>query len=192
MFDPRQVIFFYGLYLFCRVVFRNANKPDMAANYFVSMLNTYAFLVMGNYDVMISYYCYDLILMIMQPDVSMVVHHLGTIITLNAVRKYSDISLEQYYLLDLIVKSFKVSDLTYYWFRILKYVGCSNNMFYKLCVKSTIWLWSIFRVVVPIYLHISYRNTFELIDAIAVCLYANNIYGIYSMMGMLAKNKRDK
>lgn len=186
MYYVNGIAFFSIIYCVLRLVLQNVKNPHEAAKYSVSMINTYLFLASANVPLFISYYLYDLVLMAIYREYIFIIHHIITLyfVTLPETHLY-------YNEMMLATYSMKLGELTLYWFKIISASGIKMPVIYQFSLESSIILWSVFRVILPIYIHNKKFGTNYAIDALAIIVYVTNIIWIYKMY-RLSRKKLDK
>lgn len=186
MYHISGVAFFSIIYCVLRLAMQNTKKPHETAKYTVSMINTYLFLATGNMQLFISYYLYDLVLMAIYREYIFIIHHIITLyfVTLTETHLYYNEML-------LVTYFMKLGELTLYWFKIIAASGIHTPTIYKFSLESSIVLWSIFRVILPIYIHSRKFGINYVIDSLAILVYITNVVWIYKMYSLLQK-KLDK
>lgn len=160
-FNIAEISKYYLLYFGLLFLFRNNKRPSELSALVVSSLVCWKCIIFRSHAGIVSYYWYDLFLMLHKQDKLMILHHLFSLYSLNTCswnpdyeRIYTSLFLLK--TADLFLHHYKISDM-------LDIPKTKCLYIYQLIISIlTFILWIVFRLILPFGIYPFYNKYYEL------------------------------
>ncbi len=152
-FNGEQILVYFGMYFALSILTYRYPKSHQISSNIVSNASCWIYLLSNNVDRLISYYWYDLILMILHGDHLMILHHVFTLYGIMHCPSYVD-----YSKIMLMLRIIKASDILIHHYKIIdgfnpqgvRYLLAKIHQF--IAVLYTCISWFLLRIIAVIYL----------------------------------------
>lgn len=183
-FNPTQVVKYLLAYLIIRLLSSNYPKSHQFATNIISNISCWTYVLTGDLDLMISYYWYDLILVLCVKDYLMIVHHIFTLYGISHCTWYVD-----HAKVVTMLKTMKTSDVLTHHYKITDALELEKKypvgiyMYQIFTVSFTCIMWLVLRIfntltlfpftstkaniLIPLFLAINFAWIFKLVALVS-------------------------
>jgi hypothetical protein len=154
-YDISQITMFFVVYaaLYCILDVRKYKKAFEITSLIISSLACWLFVYSLDYNLLLSYYWYDIVLMIYNRDITMIAHHWLVIYGLCHCPTYGD-----YQNVLMMILSAKISDLFVHQNKIISYLDLESGN--RTTFKTAIKLWRLSSILITLILWALFRFLF--------------------------------
>ena len=180
-----QIVSYYIVYAILCALFRKQKNSSNIASHLISIFVCWNSVLLGSANGVISYYLYDLLLMIYKHDYLMIFHHIFTLYSLNSCQNDAD-----HRLIYTSMFLLKTGDLFLHFAKLIEYLEYKDKkilLFQFYANSATLILWTIFRVILPFGIYPFHSWSFNLLG---ITFHIINVIWTFKMHRIVKKSWR--